>query len=237
MLVDISIAGRPGEQLLHPLDLRQIFRQMGLHRKTIFLLQLTQPFQQGSAACRRKPGGKDGTGIGIFSGGLTKPCGGAFQGFPGIRFPQVVGTVLIHIDLAHISGQAGSIQLLHQKFRGRKMDGAENHSSCGPAFFQIFDKNPISFFGIFQIRVPALLRKGMGIQPFQQFQIHPDAPERVLGGVDMQIGHAGNDESVSIVLHRQIPIFVRDHRINAPGNSFAADQIALLSHRQAVLRL
>ena len=116
------------------------------------------------------------------------------------------------------------------------MSGGKYDRSCGGALLQIVYKYVIGSVGIFRIRIPRLLRKCVGIQPVQQFQIHAKPPERILRRMNMKICHAGNNECISIISHFQIRKSFRNLFKYTLGNAIQTYKTAILHTDQLIHR-
>ena len=116
------------------------------------------------------------------------------------------------------------------------MDRAENNRTGGGSFFQSVGKNLIGPGGISRVRIPDLLRKSDPVQPFQKLIVHPGAAESVLRGMDMQIHHAGQDQTVPAVNDLQRSVLFRyltDVIKNTPAGAFRTDNAGMLPDLQA----
>ena len=83
--------------------------------------------------------------------------------------------------------------------------------------------------GIVFIGVAAFFRESVGFQPFQQFHIHTNGAEGVLGGVEVEIRHARNNQVIFAVNYGKMGIVFRYHRKNTLGKTITADKKALVS--------
>ena len=79
------------------------------------------------------------------------------------------------------------------------MHGSEGAQAGVGAPADILHKAGIGLLGIGEVPEPGLLGEGIGVEPIQQLQIHAEAPVGVLGGVDMEIGEAGQNQMAGII--------------------------------------
>ena len=108
------------------------------------------------------------------------------------------------------------------------MTGGENTGSCGCAVEQIFYEYIIRLFSILCILIFLFLRKSVGVQPVDQFPVHAQSPERVLGSVNVQIHKPRNDQLIPIIPAGDPSPFFRESFKNSPAFSFFAYYIALV---------
>ena len=80
------------------------------------------------------------------------------------------------------------------------MGSGEDGGPGGEAVFQSVGELPVGRLGIGQVLKFGLLWEGVGVQPVQKLQIHPQTAEAVLWRVQMEIGQPGNDQPVPEVL-------------------------------------
>ena len=88
---------------------------------------------------------------------------------------------------------------------------------------------PVGARGVVQIPVLGLLREGIGIEPVQQLHIHTESAEGKLRRVKMQVGHAGDDQPITVVADRQLAVAQRQLGENALAAAVLHDDIAVLS--------
>ena len=81
---------------------------------------------------------------------------------------------------------------------------------------------------VLQFLIFGFLREGIGIQPFQQFHIHAESAEGKLRRMDMQIGHARQDQLLAIIQHRQLRILFRQRPEYARNAAVLYNKIAVL---------
>ena len=89
-------------------------------------------------------------------------------------------------------------------------------------------KDAVRFLGIAEIAILCFLRKGIVIEPAQQFHIHAQPAVGVLRRVDMQIDHAGHNELAAIVVYGQVAVSLGDLRENTLTDAVRADGVAVL---------
>ena len=108
------------------------------------------------------------------------------------------------------------------------MQRAEDDGTGGGAVAQVVRKDLVGVAGIGEVRVLGLLREGVGVQPVQELQVHAQAAEGVLGRVDVDIAHAGDDELAGAVDERQLGVALGELTEDAGGLAVNADQVAVL---------
>ena len=114
------------------------------------------------------------------------------------------------------------------------MDGGENGRARGRAVQQMVHKAAVGPVRVVQLLVFRLLREGIGIQPFQQLHIHTEPAEGKLRRVDMQIGHARQDQPVAVVQNRQLRPALRKRPEDARNVAVLNDNITVLHTNQLV---
>ena len=108
------------------------------------------------------------------------------------------------------------------------MAGGENTGSGGCAVEQIFYEYMIRLFGILCILIFLFLRKRVGVQPIDQFLIHAQSPEGVLGSVDVQVHKPRNDQLIPVIPAGDPSPFLRKSFKNSPAFSIFAYHITLV---------
>ena len=106
------------------------------------------------------------------------------------------------------------------------MAGGENTGSCGCAVEQIVYEYIIRLFSIRCILIFLFLRKSVGVQPVNQFLVHAQSPESVLGSVDVKVHKPRNDQLIPIIPAGDPSPFFRESFKNSPAFSFFAYYIA-----------
>ena len=106
------------------------------------------------------------------------------------------------------------------------MHSGKDTASGGGRPSQVIGEGLIGLPGVSQIGVAALFGKGADIEPVQQFQIHPQSPEGVLGGVDVEIGETGNDQLSGTVDEGKTGIPVGENREGSGAAAVHADEEA-----------
>ena len=115
------------------------------------------------------------------------------------------------------------------------MAGAKDAGSRCRAVKQIIQKNFIRLFCVFRILILFLFREGMGIQPVDQFLIHPQSPERVLGCMDMQVNQSRNDQPVAVIMTWDPAPFFRKRFKYSDASSVFAHNVTMLDGADCLL--
>ena len=108
------------------------------------------------------------------------------------------------------------------------MDRGEDGRARRGAAAQMVHKAGICAVGVFEIGVFGFFRERIGVEPLEQLEVHAEAAEGKLRRVDMQIGHAGEDELSGIVQQRQRGILRRKRGENARDAAVFTDEIAVV---------
>ena len=174
---------------------------MGLGGEREFPLNAAQSGHQLVRAAGDEPGRQDGLYAGK-TGALLQPKAGFRQGLGG-GLPQDVGAVAVHVHLAHKAAHARLIQQLHQRQRGRAVQGGEQAGPGGGAAGQRLDKDAVSLLGVGQVGKLAFLGKSGMLQPAKQLHIHAQAAIGILPGMGVQVHQAGENELIAEILHRK----------------------------------
>lgn len=89
---------------------------------------------------------------------------------------------------------------------GGAMDAGECADPGGTPSDQLLGQPLVDDFCIFHIREPGLGGEGIGLEPFQQLQIHTQAQHGELGGVQVHITEARGNDRVPIIYHLAAPM-------------------------------
>ena len=108
------------------------------------------------------------------------------------------------------------------------MDRGEDGRARRGAAAQMVHKAGVRAVGIVEVGIFGLLWEGIGIEPLEQLEVHAEAAEGELRRVDMQIGHAGEDELSGIVQQRQRGILRRKRGAYARDAAALADEEAVV---------
>ncbi|MPM77739.1 hypothetical protein SDC9_124747 [bioreactor metagenome] len=117
-------------------------------------------------------------------------------------FLQILSPVAVHVHLAHITGDSGLFQLLHQNQRGFPVERGKHTHLGGSVSDQLQCQSAILLPGVMFIGKAGLRGESVGIQPFQQGQIHAGPQHGVLGSVEMKVREGLGNQAVSKILHR-----------------------------------
>ena len=218
-------------ELTHPIDLRAVFRQVGLDRQIPLRRQLSQKRHQFVGAGGGKPGGQHGLDMLKIAAGLQPPHRFP-HGFLGAFFQNAGGGVSVHVHLAHIAGDARLFQLVHQNQGGVGVEGGKHAHPGRPVSRQFPCQLPVHCPGIVRVSKPGFCRERVGVEPVQQRAVHPHAQHGILGAVEMQVRKGLDDQAVSIVLHRRPGILLRQHRIHPGDDAVFSDEITVFRHIQ-----
>ena len=200
LVVRLPILGTIRVQLPDPGNFRVVFAQMGLDRQAPLPGQVAQPRHQLIGTGRRKPGRQNGLDMAELLAALQPPQRLPLRFLRGLL--EVDAAVAVHIDLSHISCDAGPFQLLHQYQCGVRMEGGKHGHPGSAAVDQRFCQPLIDRPGIVQVRKPCLQGECIGVEPVQQGQIHTHAHLGELGPMEMQVREGLQNQSVSIIRHR-----------------------------------
>ncbi len=225
-LVGFSVAAGGRGELPHPGDLSEILTQMALDGQTVFSLQILQSGHQRVGTGRNEAGRQDRLRVMESAACVADPpFRFPHSGFR-VRLPHGVGAVPIHIHLAHIASKPGLFQLRHEAQGGGRVDGGKDRGPGGGGVHKGIHKACIGLFRVGGVAVFCLLGEGIAVEPVQKLHVHAEAAEGKLRGVDVQIAHAGEDQLVSAVGHRQGLKLLRDDGEDAAADSADDRQIA-----------
>ena len=115
------------------------------------------------------------------------------------RFGEGFGTVAIHRHLTHLRTHAGLLEEAHQQTGTLSMNRCEYAGTHGTEAPEVADKATVHPFGIGRVGIFHFLRKGVVLEPRQQFQIHRDALVAILRGMHVQVVHSGDQQTVAEV--------------------------------------
>ena len=214
-----------------PVHLRLVFRQVRLDRQGLRPGQVPQKCQELVCAGGDEPGGEDGLDVGKVLTGL-QPTQRLPAGVLCGLLQKTRRAVAVHVHLAHIAGETGPFQLLHQNQRGVGVEGGEHAHPGGAAGGQVPGQGAVEGAGIVQVGAASFGGKGIGVEPVQQGQIHPHAHQRILGGVEVEIRQGLEDQGAAPVLHRCAGVLLRQDREDAGDDAVLCHQIALLHSLQ-----
>ncbi|CAN4037230.1 hypothetical protein KMBAHK_KMBAHK_11545, partial [Dysosmobacter welbionis] len=85
---------------------------------------------------------------------------------------QAGGSVPVHVHLAHVAGDAGLLQFLHQDQRGVRVERGEHAHPRGAVCNKLPGQAAVNLPGVACVREPGLCGKGVCVQPVQQGQVH-----------------------------------------------------------------
>ena len=194
LLIRVAVMLRAGTQLPDPRDLGVVFRQMALHGYAVFCLQPRKAVHQIVCAGGDKARRQNRLHGPVCFLSLAEPPFRVPQGLIGRDLAQIDRRVAVHVDLADIARQPRLVQLLHEKLRSGYVDGGENSCARGRAVQQVVHEAAVGPVRVLQFLIFGFLWEGIGIQPFQQLHIHTETAEGKLRRMDMQIGHARQDQ-------------------------------------------
>ena len=234
LLIRVAVMLRAGTQLPDPRDLGVVFRQMALHGYAVFCLQPRKAVHQIVCAGGDKARRQNRLHGPVCFLSLAEPPFRVPQGLIGRDLAQIDRRVAVHVDLADIARQARTVQLLHEKLCGGHVDGGENGCARGRAVQQVVHEAAIGPVRVLQFLIFGFLREGIGIQPFQQLHIHTETAEGKLRRMDMQIGHARQDQLLAIIQHRQLRVSLRQRPEDARDAAVFDDNITVLHADQLV---
>ena len=204
LVIRIAIEFGPRAELLHPFDLAEVFRQMALHRQIVFCAQPGQCIHQVVGTRRNEAWGQNRLRMRKALARLHHPALCIADCLIGGDFAQIPRTVAVHVDLADIGAEPRVLQLLHQKQCRRKMQRRKNARARGRAAGKARNKALIRRLGIREVLIFGLFGEGVGVEPVEQLQIHPEPPEGKLRRVNVQVRHAGNDQLSRIIKNVQV---------------------------------
>ena len=227
-VVSVAVEPGPGAQLLDQSHLAPVLRQVGLDGHVKFLPQLAQPVHQVVGAGGGEAGGDDGGHPLIPPGAGLQPPAGHFLGGLRALLTQGVGGVAVHVHLAYHGHQAGLLQQVHQQKGGGSVEGGKDAGAGVGAVLHVLHKAGIGLAGVVQVGVPGLLGEGVPVQPVQQLQVHAQATEGVLRGVDVEVHQTGNHQMAAPVLHRQVGVLLRQGLKHAGRPAVQTDQPPVL---------
>ena len=138
--------------------------------------------------------------------------------------PQMFRAVPVHADPAHPGDESAFLQQVHEKQGGLCVGGGKDGGPGGEAALQGRHKLPVGRPGVGQVPELGFLREGVGVQPVQQLQVHPQTPIGKLGPVEVEIHQSGEDEPVPEVQKGQVPVGFREDRKGALAKPLCADQ-------------
>ena len=217
-------------QLLYPLDLPQILRQVRLDIQPLLLRQTAQRRHQLIGAAGGEAGGQNGLDV-VEMTSLQPPQRLPDRFLRGLL--QDAGqAVAVHVHLAHIAGDTGLLQLLHEDPRGVGVEGGEHTHTGGAVGNEVRGQTAIDAAGVVRVGKPCLRGKGIGVQPLQQRQIHAHAQHGVLGGVEVHIRKGLHHQCLTVIHQRRRSIFQWQPVIDAPDHAVLQHQIALLRDLQ-----
>ena len=175
-----------GVKLADPFNLLVVFREVGLHGQIPLLRQLPQEGHQLIRAGGGEAGGQHGLDM-LEILAAIQPAQRFGHGFLRRFFQNAGGVVAVHVDLAHVTDDAGLFQFVHQNERGVGVQGGEHADAGGTACNQLLGQSAIDFAGVGRVCEAGLCREGIGIQPVQQRQVHAGAQHGILGRVEVQV--------------------------------------------------
>ena len=108
------------------------------------------------------------------------------------------------------------------------MDRGEDGRARRGAAAQMVHKAGVRAIGVFEIGVFGFFRERIGVEPLEQLEIHAESAERELWRVDVQVGHARNNELAGIVQQRQRGILRRKRGEYARDAAVFTDKIAVV---------
>ena len=215
-------------ELADPLDLPVVLRQVGLDGQVPLRRQPPQKRHQPVGAGGGEPGRQHGLHKAEVPARLQPAEGRPFGILRGL-LQHAGGGVPVHVHLAHVSGDAGLLQLLHQDQRGVRVEGGEHAHPGGAVFDELPGEAPVDGPGVVRVGEPGLRGEGIGIQPVQQGQVHAGAQHGVLGAVEVQVREGLEHQVVPPVLHRGAGVSLRQ------GGEDALND-AVFSHKVPVRR-
>ena len=201
---------------------------MGLYGQVMLFLDVTQFFQQFICAGRQETRCQDGLYMREFLCHICQPLNGFRSGFF-CGFPQDVRAVTVHIDFPDHSAQTRFFQQFHEHFCGLTMDGAEDAASCVRAFSHFFHKTSVILSGKICVHILRFLRECMSVQPFQQFQVHAQSTETILGRVHMQVCKTRQNQLACVIQQREILIFFGQLGEHTGRNAVFTNQIPVFA--------
>ena len=217
-------------QTTHQLHLRPVFREVGLHRQVPLPGQLPQECHQSVRAGGGEAGRQDGLEAPEVLTFL-QPAEGLPDGL--LRgLLQALPAVAVHVHLADIAPDPGSLQLLHEDEGGRAVEGGEDGDPGGAVFHEVVGQAPVEFPGVALVGAAGLRGEGIGLQPVQQGQVHAHGHHGVLGGVEVQVREGLQNQGVPPVLHWRGGIRLRQCREDPDDLSVLRREIAMLRDGQ-----
>lgn len=189
--------------------------------------QLSQLGHQLVGAAGREAGRDNG--LDVLKMAAVQPAQRLADGFLR-RLLQLAGqTVPVHVHLAHIAGDTGALQLVHEHQRGVGVQRGKHAHAGGAVGDQIGGQTAVDPPGVVRVGKPRLGGECVGIQPVQQRQIHAHAQHGILGRVKMHVRKGLHDEPVAEVPHLGVCQLLRQLSVQAGDHT-------VLQHKAAVLQ-
>ena len=232
-VVCVAVKSRLRAELLHPLNFRMIFRQVRLHRQPRRLLKRAQSAHQLVGARRDKTRRQNGRHIFEFAGAAFQPAPRLAERNGRALLAQAVGTVAVHVDLADHRADTRPLQQLHQTQRSRHMNRREHTGTRRRAARQRVGEQRVSAFCVIKVTKPRLLRKGVRLQPVEQFEIHAKTTKGILRRMQVQVNQSRYNQFLSAVLHMDTVKLLRQPAKHAGRTAVFTDGIALLHNSKS----
>ena len=212
-------------ELAHPGHLCLVLRQVGLDGEIPLRRQFAQKRHQLVSA----GGGEPGRQHGLHQAEVLTGIQPAERLTPGLLcglLQQAGGSVPVHVHLAHVAGDAGLLQFLHQDQRGVRVERGEHAHPRGAVCNKLPGQAAVNLPGVACVREPGLCGKGVCVQPVQQGQVHAHPQHGVLGRMEVQIRKGLEDQRVSPVLHRGTGVLLGQRPVHTPDEAVLGHQIS-----------
>ena len=231
LVVCLPILAALGVQLLHPGDLVGALGQVGLDVQPSFRRDAAQLGHEPVGATGSKAGRDNGLDVLKMAG--VQPAERLGHGLLR-RLLQLAGqAVAVHVDLAHIAGDAGALQLVHEDEGSVGVEGGEHTDAGGAVGDQVGSQPAVDAAGVVQISEPRLGGERVGVEPVQQRQVHPHAQHGVLGRMEMHIREGLHDNAVAEVADLRALQMGGQIGIKAGNDAVLQHQAAVLENVQA----
>ncbi len=153
--------------------------------------------------------------------GITHRLGGGIA--------QIVGTITIHTYHAHQRPKSRLMETIGKNTGRVAVNGSKNDRAHRTETNHILHKSTIHLTGIAGIGKTCFLRKSIGIEPRQQFEVHRQPHIAILGGMDVHIVHSRDKQTIPEINDRDTCIPLRHGGINP------LDKTAVINRNIAVV--
>ena len=153
------------------------------------------------------------------------------------RLPQEVRGVPVHVHLAHKGPHPVFLQGPEEVVRSVVVDGGEEAGVEGAVAQQLPHQGTVHRLGVGRVAEVGLLGEGIALQPVEEQTVHPHAPLKKLGGVNVEVGEGRDDQAPPVVRHRQGGIGLRHLGPDAPHRAVLHRHIGVFMNAERLRAL